>query len=1222
MATADDSRLPNSYIVVLKDSVAHPGAVAETQTEQRDGDLGFVYRHALKGYSAELSDAAVKALRQNPSVDYIAPDHKVEAFSQTTPTGIGRISADEREDLDIDETDDVRVDADIAILDTGVDPAHPDLNFAGRTDCTVEKCVDNTGVDKYGHGTHVAGIAGALDNNFGAVGVAPGARIWSVKVLEDFGVGSEASLVAGVDWVTAHASEIEVANMSLGCECSAPVLDTAIAASAEAGVVYALAAGNFNKDVAAYSPTGHPDAITVSALADYDGAPEGLSSQNCEANIDRGKDDTLAMYSNWGAEVDVAAPGTCIYSTLPTTGSLFGSNYGTLTGTSMASPYVAGAAAILASKENPGSKADVEAIRERIVEEGSLYWEDNSGDGVHEPLLDLRPPATEAITQPASNLQTRSARLQAVVSPGGLASTYRFEYGLTTTYGTNVPATPVSIGSSNADFEVGERIGVEPETTYHYRVAVTNSAGTTYGKDRTFKTSYWSIQETPSPTGEEGKSGELFDVSCASATECIAVGKKLVPVEGNPKSFNGTSFAERWNGTSWSIISAPVPSGATESRLENVSCPSTSFCLATGYFTKSGTSSPFSAKWDGSKWTVVNVAIPSDSKSTNYMKLNGISCVSSTSCLAVGNYDVSFEGNTQSLVETWNGTEWTVQAAPKPEGKPFNRLMGVSCSSASQCTAVGSMAAEPFTVGTLMAARWDGSKWTSQAVPTPAGAKEARLMDVSCPSVSTCMAVGNTNPLSGGGNLANNPSGLTASWNGTEWQLLSSGLPGPLWDVSCASASSCHAVGRTMGKRWNGSTWSPADPASPMGASQVGLEGIACVKDMICETVGHYYGPRVSPGVGPLAEGLTPSWTPQTPASLPAVTESRFEDVSCASASLCVSVGNANKGGGTLANAPNGVAESWNGSTWSLWQGGSAGRLFGVSCAPSSSFCVGVGMRNGYGTLIERWDGTSWKLDNSPDPWWSVTQVQLKEVSCTSTTACTAVGHYLDGAIGLAPLAERWNGTSWAIQTTPNPSGEEGSSGELLDVSCASATECIAVGRKQVGGAPATFAERWNGGSWSIISAPVPSGATASNLENISCPSTSFCLATGYFTKSGTPSPFSAKWDGSKWSIVDITVPGDAKSVKYMKLNSISCVSSTSCLAVGNYDVSMEGDTRSLAETWNGTEWTVQSAPKPEGKPLNRLMGVSCSSASQCTAVGSMAAEPFTVGTLMAARWE
>lgn len=379
--------IPNHYIVVLKDSVDHPSDVAREQLRPFGGDRRFVYRHALTGYSATLpSDKAVDAIRDDPRVVSIGPDVLGGAASQFVPTGVSRIFAASNNALVINEKDDVRVDADVAVLDSGIDYLHPDLNVVSRTDCSngatkAGECIDSSGMDGNGHGTHVAGIIGAIDNGYGVPGVAPGARLWSVKVLDSFLDGSLSEYIAGIDWVTGHASDIEVANASLRYfgHTSNAQFNASMAASIEAGVVHVAAAGNENESVK-YVPGNNPEVITVSAIADYDGKAGGTGGYNCTGY---GKDDYKATFSNFGPLVDIAAPGVCIYSTVP------GNNYSLSSGTSMAAPHVAGAAALLASASNPNSKADVNKIRDTLVQAGNSGWTDTSPDGIKEPLLDV-----------------------------------------------------------------------------------------------------------------------------------------------------------------------------------------------------------------------------------------------------------------------------------------------------------------------------------------------------------------------------------------------------------------------------------------------------------------------------------------------------------------------------------------------------------------------------------------------------------------------------------------------------------------------------------------------------------------------------------------------------------------------------------------------------------------------------------------------------------------
>jgi subtilisin family serine protease len=374
-----------SYIVVFHDSVAQPAEAAREITRRIGGRIGFVYQHALKGFSVTLPPQAVDALKRNPNVKYLAPDLERYASEQTTPTGVQRIFADGNDNIDIDGEDDFRVDVDVAIVDTGVDFEHPDLNVVGGVNCTEGNprnatCVDGGDDDQY-HGTHVAGTIGALDNGSGVVGVAPGARLWAVKVLSSQGSGWSSWIIAGIDWVAENADTIEVANMSLGGAGYSQAEYDAIQGAVNAGVAFAVAAGNEDDDANNYSPAAFDNVLTVSALADFDGAPGGEGAATCSDD----EDDTLANFSNWGTAVDIAAPGVCILSTYP----LEQGEYGTISGTSMASPHAAGALALLASTDDPDSANDVYELYSQVTIAGNYDWTDDSEDGIHEPLLDV-----------------------------------------------------------------------------------------------------------------------------------------------------------------------------------------------------------------------------------------------------------------------------------------------------------------------------------------------------------------------------------------------------------------------------------------------------------------------------------------------------------------------------------------------------------------------------------------------------------------------------------------------------------------------------------------------------------------------------------------------------------------------------------------------------------------------------------------------------------------
>ncbi|WP_445082616.1 S8 family serine peptidase [Candidatus Nitrosotenuis sp. DW1] len=243
-----------------------------------------------------------------------------------------------------------------------------------------------TANDDNGHGSHVAGIVAAKDDSNGVVGVAPGARLWAVKVLDRNGSGSLSNVIKGIDYVTANAAQIDVANMSLGGEFTSSSLNSALSKSVAAGVTYVVAAGNSAKDAQTFSPANHPDVIAVSAIVDTDGKCGEFG-----ASTSYGADDTFAIFSNFGSVVDMAAPGVNIYSTYKS------GTYATLSGTSMASPHVAGAAALFKASNPLATPTD---IRNSLLSNGSnpstlcngngFGYFNGDKDVIPEPLLYVR----------------------------------------------------------------------------------------------------------------------------------------------------------------------------------------------------------------------------------------------------------------------------------------------------------------------------------------------------------------------------------------------------------------------------------------------------------------------------------------------------------------------------------------------------------------------------------------------------------------------------------------------------------------------------------------------------------------------------------------------------------------------------------------------------------------------------------------------------------------
>jgi subtilisin len=441
-AAGDQKAEQRRDVIVLLKRGADPRSVARGAGAKPT----HLYEHVIDGFAANLPPQAIRGLEHHPAVIAVVPDRPVEAFAiaspgddgvaaevspaprkckkidarkkrhqcirkakkhnngssgtptspptsststpppveqpaQVLPTGVDRIDADGNPIARIDGLDE-RVDVDVAVLDTGI-AAHPDLNVAGGISCLGASAADDNG-----HGTHAAGTIGAMDNDIGVVGVAPGVRLWAVKVLDSRGDGYWSSVICGLDWVYANRGTIDVVNLSLGGDggestCSDPAdpLHGAICRVVnQAGIPVVAAAGNQGRDAVTTVPATYGEVIAVSAFADTDGAPGGRGPSRCGHN-----DDAFASFSNFGADVDIAAPGVCIRSTW------LGSGYAELSGTSMAAPHVAGAVALHLA-ESPDATPD--DVRTWLLGSGSRPQRSPQGfsgdpDSIAEPVLYL-----------------------------------------------------------------------------------------------------------------------------------------------------------------------------------------------------------------------------------------------------------------------------------------------------------------------------------------------------------------------------------------------------------------------------------------------------------------------------------------------------------------------------------------------------------------------------------------------------------------------------------------------------------------------------------------------------------------------------------------------------------------------------------------------------------------------------------------------------------------
>ncbi len=387
-----------------------PGADPRAVARQLGVNPRFVYGKVFNGFAADLPTGAVNAAGRSRSVVTITPDLPVRAAAQVVPTGVDRIDAERSGESAAAAAGNEPIDVDVAVLDSGI-AKHRDLNVVGGKRCIGDRGYD----DRYGHGTHVAGTIGAKDNRQGVVGVAPGARLWAVKVLDDTGWGTTSSVICGLEWVLAKANTIEVVNVSISGKrprednaCGDHPYHRAFCRVVKAGVPVVVAAGNGNKwgeakNSANYAPAAYDEVITVSAFEDFNGRPGGGAGGGCGS---KSEDDTFAGFSNYGADVDIVAPGVCIRSTW------LNGTYKSSDGTSMATPHVAGAVALYKASNRGAGVADVRAwllgtdaalaaaSRPQDDPEVGLVGDDDP-DNTPEPVLYLGPRVEAAPDQAA-----------------------------------------------------------------------------------------------------------------------------------------------------------------------------------------------------------------------------------------------------------------------------------------------------------------------------------------------------------------------------------------------------------------------------------------------------------------------------------------------------------------------------------------------------------------------------------------------------------------------------------------------------------------------------------------------------------------------------------------------------------------------------------------------------------------------------------------------------
>ena len=696
-----------------------------------------------------------------------------------------------------------------------------------------------------------------------------------------------------------------------------------------------------------------------------------------------------------------------------------------------------------------------------------------------------------------------------------------------------------------------------------------------------------------SPTPKAPPRDALTAVSCASASSCVAVG-----------SGYGVAMTEVWNGSRWSLVRSP---GAVGRALNGVSCVTASNCIAVG-----STSSPADPlapattlieRWDGTTWTVVPSPNPFRADRS---ELTGVACPATNNCFAVGYSAILFQAQ-HGLIEHWNGTAWSIVLNPAPSDGAQTYLAGITCASTKDCVAVGSATSfsdRPFVE------HWSGRTWAIVPSPAPAVANGADLNAVSCHAPDDCVAVG---AYSAGSDPNSTQHALIERWNGTTWSVDTAPLPAgtvqsELWSVTCPAAQSCTAAGIGTGplagtapqgaplvESWNGTGWSAATAAHHAGASAAALLGITCVPATSCVAVGAFVAAATG-AQNTLVEQRTGStWAVRASPTRPGPRVGTLAAIACAASTSCFAAGASESGP---------LVEHWNGSTWTIspnpaQPAGSQTSLNGISC-PSASSCFAVGGSfDGLSgnPVVEHWGGSTWQ--RMPSPKFAPDSIAtFTGISCDTPNDCMATGSIFGGG-GFTAFTEHWDGTGWQIVSIPLPAGALIT--DLQQISCASRTDCDAVGTaidQRFG--QSDLIERWDGVAWKLVTG-AGTGTGGASLSSVSCASSTACIAVGTAAAGGVnpfgQKPFAERWDGARWSVVAPKSPAGATEVA---LYGVTCTSATSCYAVG------AADDHTLVEAWNGTSWTIEASPNAPASMNSVLGAVACTAPGACIAVGQL----------------
>jgi RHS repeat-associated protein len=719
----------------------------------------------------------------------------------------------------------------------------------------------------------------------------------------------------------------------------------------------------------------------------------------------------------------------------------------------------------------------------------------------------------------------------------------------------------------------------------------------------------WTI--VTSPNTSTSKENVLNGVTCPASNKCYAVGYSCESTNQctNGANVSDQTLIEKWDGSTWTIDTSANTGASSSNFLTSVTCVASTNCVAAGYYCNTTTNicphnnGPYDQtlieKWDGSTWAVVTS--PNVSASEENL-LNSVSCYSATECWAVGYYCPGTQCNgagspaAQTLIEAFDGNAWTITASPNTTTGQWNQLQSVDCFTGVDCVAVGYYCTSNICGGShtqqTLAAQWDGTSWGDQPSPNPDSSVD-ELDAVTCgggATSSNCLAVGfkastaQTLSEQYGGAVQTVPN-ANSEW-GSASATGDSSISGPdapsnvngavntSSGVLSRSATDASVPGRglglTMSRSFNG-------PQAQTGAAILTEPGrLYCVSGSDCWMIG-YYCAQVA-GVGDCTGGsydqtLTEhydgtSWKTVASPNVNAA-DNALTNVTCVSSSDCWAVGWYDNSGTHQT-----LTEHYDGTTWSIVTSANSSssqvnELFSVNCVTTSD-CWAVGRKipsTVYQTMSEHWNGTAWSMVTTTNQ--NTTQNNyLYGVWCTSTSNCWASGYYYTGTY-YQNLVEQYNGTSWSTKTAANTS-------TTLDnaqnrITCTSSSNCWTVGYAKDGsGYWQTLTTKYNGTSWSVVTSPTHSTTQHHYLYTVYCVTSSDCYAGGRYLNGSYYQTLVEHYNGTSWSIV---TTANTSSGENNSSWGVSCASTSDCWAVGPYSATE----KALVQHYNGTSWSIPS---------------------------------------------